>query len=455
MEHSLPGSIVAAAVAGGRGARIVTPVPGPKSRALRAREDQHIAPGFQALAAHAGIAVDYGRGSELYDVDGNRFLDLAAGIGVAALGYAHPEYVAALEAQLEKSHVGSLTTEARVRALEALAAVAPTGLTRAQLYSGGAEAVESAMRLARAFTGKSEVLSFWGGFHGKTAAALAQMGSTFKHGQGPLAPGAYLTPYADCAFCPFKLTHPTCGLLCVEFAEQKLERETTGRLAAIIVEPMQGTAGNVVPPPDFLPAVADLARRRGALLIADEMITGFGRTGKMFAVQHTFVQPDIVTCGKALGGGFPVSAVLVRDEIAQAKPWSTPSFSSSSYGGNPLAGAAIAASLDIIGRHQLDANARRVGAQLKTGLEDLARRHPAVRNVRGEGLLLGFDLLDGEGKPWSAPKCHEVFGALLRRGVVSMAYTARVRVNPPLVLTAGEAVEALELIDATLTELSA
>jgi len=216
---------------------------------------------------------------------------------------------------------------------------------------------------------------------------------------------------------------------------------------------MQGTAANVIPPPDFLPAVADLAKRRGALLIADEMITGFGRTGKMFAVHHTGVQPDIMTCGKALGGGFPVSAVLVKDEIAQAKPWSTPSFSSSSYGGNPLAGAAIAASMDIIGRHHLDANAKTVGAQLKTGLEDIARRHPVVRNVRGEGLLLGFDLLDGDGKPWSAPKCREVFGALLRRGVVSMAYTARVRVNPPLVFTSSEAAEALELVDATLTEL--
>jgi 4-aminobutyrate aminotransferase/(S)-3-amino-2-methylpropionate transaminase len=434
--------------------RIRTEVPGPRSKALRAREEALIAPGYQAIASHAGIAFDSGEGAELIDVDGNRFLDLAAGICVAGLGYAHPDYVRALSAQLARTHIGSFTSPARVQALEALARVLPKPLSRVQLYSGGAEAVESAIRLARAHTGKFAVLSFWGGFHGKTAGVLAQMGSNFKHDLGPLAPGATLTPYADCAFCPFKAKYPSCGLLCVDFAKEKLERETTGRLAAVLVEPMQGTAGNVIPPPDFLPAVAQLAKEHGALLIADEMITGFGRTGTMFAAPAVGVTPDIMTCGKALGGGFPVSAVVTRDDIAQAKPWSKPSFSSSSYGANPLASAAIAAAVDIIERERLPTRAAEVGAVLKRGLEGVASRHPAVRNVRGSGLFIGFDLMDGDAL-WPATRTRTLFSALIRRGVVTMAYAPRVRVNPPLVLGEAQAEEGVALLEEALVEVGA
>ncbi len=434
--------------------RVRTPVPGPESRKLRDREDRHIAPGFQAIAAHAGIAVDHGDGCDLVDVDGNRFLDLTASICVAALGYGHRRWLDSLRDQMERTHAGSFTTEARVRALETVTEIAPAGLDRVQMYSGGAEAVESAMRLARAHTGKFETLSFWGGFHGKTSGALAQMGSDFKHGLGPLSPGAHLTPYADCAHCPFGAKHPDCGLLCVEFAREKIRRETTGRLAAILVEPMQGTAGNVVPPPDFLPAVAEVARDNDALLIADEMITGFGRTGRMFGVEHSGVTPDIMTLGKSLGGGFPVSAVLAREEITRAEPWSKPSFSSSSYGGHPLAGAAVAASVGIIREDGLTENAGRVGAHLREGLRELAERRPSIANVRGEGLFIGFDLVDDRGALWSRARCQELFQALLRRGLVTMAYAPRVRINPPLIFTIPEADEALNVFDLALEEVA-
>jgi 4-aminobutyrate aminotransferase/(S)-3-amino-2-methylpropionate transaminase len=436
-----------------RAPRVQTDLPGPASRRLRNQESKHLAPGFQAIAAHAGIAVDRGEGCDLIDVDGNRFLDLSASICVAALGYGHPAYLSALHQQLDRSHAGSFTTEARVRALDEVAAVAPAGLTRLQFYSGGSEAVESAMRLARAFTGKMETLSFWGGFHGKTTGSLAQMGSDFKHGLGPLPSGAHLTPYADCAHCPFGAQHPDCGLLCVEFAREKIKRETTGSLAAILVEPMQGTAGNVVPPPTFLQAVAEVARENDALLIADEMITGFGRTGKMFGVEHGGVTPDIMTVGKSLGGGFPVSGVLARDEITQAEPWSKPSFSSSSYGGHPLAAAAVAASVSIIRKERLTENAARVGSHLRAGLQALSERHPCVANVRGEGLFIGFDLVEESGALWSRARCQALFHALLRRGVISMAYAPRVRINPPLTLSVDEADEALGALELALGEL--
>jgi len=433
--------------------RVLTDLPGPKSRALRAAEAEHLAPGTQAIWEYAGIAVDSGAGSELLDVDGNRFLDFVAGISVAALGYAHPRYLAEFTAQLSKIHVGSFTTEARLKALTLLAEMLPKDLNKVQLFSGGAEAVESALRLARAYTGKFEVLSFWGGFHGKTSGALAQMGSDFKHGLGPMVPGAHLTPYADCARCPFKLQHPSCGLLCVEFARDKLKKETTGKLAAVLVEPMQGTAGNLVPPPDFLRALQEVARENDALLIADEMITGFARTGRRFGIEHSGIRPDIMTLGKGMGGGYPATAVATRAEIANAEPWSKPSFSSSSYGGNPLAAAAIASSVGIIRDEGLVERAASVGSRLKVGLSSLAERHPNMANVRGEGLFLGFDLVKpGTLEPWTSAECRKLFDATLRRGLVTMAYAPRVRINPPLVLTEAEADEALSVLDESLTE---
>jgi len=433
--------------------RVLSELPGPKSRALRGAEAEHLAPGTQAIWEYAGIAIDSGSGSELLDVDGNRFLDLVAGISVAALGYAHPRYLAELGAQLAKIHVGSFTTEVRLHALSLLSEMLPKELGKVQLFSGGSEAVESALRLARAYTGKFEVLSFWGGFHGKTSGALAQMGSDFKHGLGPLPAGAHLTPYADCARCPFKLQHPSCGLLCVEFARDKLKKETTGKLAAILLEPMQGTAGNLVPPPDFLRAVQEVARDNDALLIADEMITGFARTGRRFGSEHSGIQPDIMTLGKGMGGGYPVTAVATRAEIANAEPWSKPSFSSSSYGGNPLAAAAIASSIGIIRDQGLVEHAASRGSQLKLGLSSLAARHPSMSNVRGEGLFLGFDLVKpGSREPWTSAECRRLFDATLRRGLVTMAYAPRVRINPPLILTEAEADEALALLDESLTE---
>lgn len=433
--------------------RVITDLPGPQSRALRSAESAHLAPGTQAIWEYAGIAVESGTGSELLDVDGNTFLDFVAGISVAALGYSHPRYTADLTAQLAKIHVGSFTTRARLDALALLAELLPPHLDKVQLFSGGSEAVESALRLARAHTGKFEVLSFWGGFHGKTSGALAQMGSDFKQGLGPLPPGAYLTPYADCSRCAFKLKHPSCGLACIEFAREKLKKETTGRLAAILVEPMQGTAGNIVPPPEFLRGVQELAKENEALLIADEMITGFARTGKRFGIEHSGIVPDIMTLGKGMGGGYPATAVATRGDIARAEPWSKPSFSSSSYGGNPLAAAAVRSSLSIIRDENLTENARLVGGKLKAGLGALAERHPSMANVRGEGLFLGFDLVKpGTNEAWTSAECRQLFHATLRRGLVTMAYAPRVRINPPLILTEAEADEALSVLDDSLSE---
>ncbi len=414
-----------------------TLVPGPKSQALRAREDAHVAPGLQGYAVMAGIAVEQGRGSAVVDADGNTLLDFIGGIAVNALGHSHPKWVEAVQAQAAKASVGSFTSEARVELLERIAEHAPApGVDRAQLYSSGAEAVESALRLAKSHTGKHEFVSFWGAFHGKTMGALSLMGSTFKHGLGPMVPGAHIVPYADCYRCPLGAQYPSCGIGCAELAKKHVRTAGAGAIAAIIVEPMQGTAGNIVPPKEFLPAVAEIARENDALLIADEMITGFGRTGRWWGVDHSGVRPDIVTVGKAFGGGFPLSGVITTDAISRAKPWSNPSGSSSSYGGNALGAAAGAASLAIIENEELVENSRRVGQAMLRELSGFAERYPFVGNVAGSGLFLGMELVrDKQTKePLSRKVTARIFHECVKRGLLTMSYAPSFRLQPALTI---------------------
>jgi 4-aminobutyrate aminotransferase-like enzyme len=415
-----------------RFARVVGPVPGPRSRALVERERPLLAPGIQQISTLAGVAFARGDGALLEDVDGNRYLDFVAGIGVASIGHGHPALAEALSAQAAQLAAGSFASEPRARLLERIAAqTARAGfasLARTQLYSGGAEAVESALRLARAATGKHEVIAFSGGFHGKTGGVLGLMGSDFKHGLGPFVPGQYIAPYPDSERADVQM--------CINTLHRVVREQTGGAIAALLVEPMQGTAGNVVPPPSFLPALAEVARELGALLIADEMITGWGRTGRMFGCEHARVEPDVLVFGKGVGGGYPVSGLITRDAVIERAPkWARPSHSSSSYGGSPLAAAAADAVTRVIVDDRLDARAADAGATLLGALRPLRERFDFVGDVRGVGLLIGVDLrVDRAGCEW-------IFRECLRRGLLTMAYAPRVRINPPLVITREQALE--------------
>ncbi len=419
---------------------IKTAIPGPKSRELREREEKHLAPGLQSFALLAGIVVKEARGSAVIDVDGNTLIDIIGGIGVNALGHSHPEYVRAIQSQIENASVGSFTSEARVKLFEQLAQHRPfPSLHRVQLYSGGAEAVESALRLAKSYTQKYEFVSFSGGFHGKTMGVLSLMGSDFKNGFGPMVPGCHISPYADCYRCPLKLSYPSCGLACVEATRQQMKQNSRGQIAAFLIEPMQGTAGNVIPPKEFLPAVKEVAREFGALLIIDEMITGFGRTGKYWGLEHSAVEPDVVTLGKQFGGGFPISGVLSNDEIVRSKPWSDPSGSSSSYGGNPMAAAAASACLRIIDQERLVEKSRQVGEYLLKKIEGWVDRYPFVGDVRGAGLFIGIDLVCDKAtkEPISTAVCQRIFHECLTRGLLTMAYTPRFRIQPAMTIDEG------------------
>ncbi len=263
-----------------------------------------------------------------------------------------------------------------------------------------------------------------------------------------MVPGAHLVPYADCYRCPFALSYPSCGLACAEFARKAIRSQPAGPVAAVIAEPMQGTAGNVVPPKEFLPAVADAAHEVGALFIADEMITGFGRTGRPWGVDHGGARPDIVTLGKGFGSGFPVSGVLTRTDVSQAKPWSNPSGASSSYGGNPLASAAALASVRVIREERLWENAERVGAAMLAELRRLQERHAFVGDVRGAGLFIGVELVKDRAtkEPLAPALMKEVYGECLRRGLLAMSYTPHVRLQPALTIDRDAALEGVGLL---------
>jgi 4-aminobutyrate aminotransferase/(S)-3-amino-2-methylpropionate transaminase len=425
---------------------------GPRSKALFQEEQEFIAPGLQTIALYAQIAVESGSGATLRDVDGKTYLDLVAGIGVASLGYGHPEWAKAVGEQAAKTAVGSFTTPRRLSFLKTLASVTPKGLTRCQLYSSGAEAVEAALRLAKSKTGKFEVVGFWGGFHGKTQGVMGLLNDGFKNSYGAMAPGLHLSPYPDSRKCPLGATGPhDCGAHCLEFLREKIKRETTGAVAAILLEPVQGTNGNVVPPAGFFKGVRELAKEIGSVFISDEMITGFGRTGRMFGCDHEGVVPDMMTIGKGFGGGFPVSGVVASSETASAKPWANPSGSSSSYGGNPLASAACDATLQVILKDKLVENAAKVGAAMLKTLGDMKARQPLIGAVRGRGLMIGVDLVDPKsGAPLDKTVCREVFEEGLKRGVLTMAYNPSLRINPPLVISEADALKGLALLGEAL-----
>lgn len=417
--------------------KIVTEIPGPKSRALRTREEAHLAPGLQGFALMAGIVVDHARGSTVTDVDGNTMIDIIGGIGVNGLGHSHPKFIKAVQDQVVKASVGSFTSEARVRLLEKLAEHRPCAkVHRTQLYSSGAEAVESALRLAKCATGKNEFVSFWGGFHGKTMGVLSLMGSDFKDQFGPFVPGSRIATYPHPYRCPKGMTPETYAMACVEELRTSLKKDSSANIAGIIIEPMQGTAGNIIPWNGFLPALKSITKEIGALLIVDEMITGFGRTGKYWGANHSGVEADIVTLGKQFGGGFPISAVMTTDEISQSKPWSNPSGSSSSYGGNPLGSAAALAALEIIDEENLVENSRKMGEYFLNQLKPFLDRYSFVGDVRGQGLFLAIEMVKDKNTKEALPKnvCTRIFMECLKRGLLTMSYAASFRIQPSMTI---------------------
>jgi 4-aminobutyrate aminotransferase len=411
---------------------------------------------------YTDLIIDHGRGSWLVDTDGRSYLDYSSGIAVTSTGHCHPRVVAAIQGQAERLlhgqqgivyHQPGLKLHARFQHL------LPGENWGAFLSNSGAEAVEAAVKLARVSTQRPAIVAFRGGFHGRTAQTMALSSSRvgIRGRFDPLPGSVYFASYPYC-YRAAGASHSRDACTCTW--EQELDMlfaqvVAPERVAAILVEPVLGEGGYVIPPSDFLPKLRTVADRHGMLLIADEVQTGFGRTGKMFAVEHVGVNPDIVTLGKGIASGLPLSGILARRDLLDG--WE-PGTHGGTYGGNAVACAAAVATLDVIEDEKLIANAADRGRQLLEGLEAVAASHPGVGDVRGIGCMVALEFVqqvDDDVRRPDPATAKRVLKAALDRGLILLAcgsFGHIVRVVPPLVTTGGEVEQAIGIIGDALAD---
>jgi 4-aminobutyrate aminotransferase len=428
-----------------------TEVPGPEARKVLDRDAAVTSP---SLPRAYPMVPRRGSGAVLEDVDGNLFLDFNAGIAVCSTGHAHPRVVAAVREQAgELLHYSASDFYLPIYSefCEALAATAPMRApVRAFLTNSGTEAVEGALKLARAATGRQYVIGFWGGFHGRSYGSVSLTASKAKYhtGFGPLLPGVLHAPYGYCHRCPLHLSYPSCDLATVDWLEEVLFRYQVdpAEVAAVVVEPIQGEGGYIAPPPGWLAKLQATCRRHGILFVVDEVQSGAGRTGRMWAIEHAGVEPDVLITAKGIASGLPLGAFMARADL-----WTWPKGAhGSTYGGSPVPCAAGLATLAVLREEGLLANAAARGAELWEGLERLRRRFGwLVEDVRGVGLMLGLEFPTGE-------LAEAVQLACFRRGLLVLeAGESAVRLSPPLVVTAEQCRTALRLLDEAVEEVAA
>ncbi len=431
---------------------IKTELPGPKARALLERDNKVIT---HTYGRPYPFVMEKGRGIEVWDVDGNRFLDFTAGIAVANTGHNHPKVVAAIKEATDKFlHISSdYYHEKMVLLAERLNQLAPFAEdAMVLLTNSGTESVEGALKMARYVTGRPRFIGFYGGFHGRTMGSLAFTGSKPIQQQGnfPTMPGVTHIPYPN-TYRPL-LAGADQGKAIINYLENVVFATTVPahEVAAILVEPIQGEGGYVVPPPSFFPRLRELCDRYGILLIVDEVQSGIGRTGKMFAIEHYGVEPDVVTSAKGLGSGLPIGAVIARKSIMDKWPVSA---HGNTYGGNPIACASALATLELVENEYVD-NAAKMGAYLMERLRELQARHPIIGDVRGKGLMIGMELVeDTMSKKPAKSFTHEMLQRGFQNGILLMSCgVSTLRLMPPLMIDKTAADEGLALLDQTFTE---
>jgi 4-aminobutyrate aminotransferase len=406
------------------------------------------------------LRVDRGEGSWLITTDGERYLDYSSGIGVVNTGHAHPRVVAAVQAQAAKLLHGQQNIvyhEPGLRLYDRLARLLPGGPWGAFLSNSGAEAVEAAVKLARVATGRPAIVAFRYGFHGRTAQAMALTSAkdVYRVAFEPLPGSVYHAAYPYCYRAPGG-THDPAACTCDWEEQLELlfhQLVDPNRVAGIIVEPVIGEGGYIVPPPVFLPRLREIASQHGILLIADEVQTGFGRTGELFAVSHWGVEPDIVVMAKGIASGLPLSGLIARREILDH--WA-PGTHGGTYGGNVVACAAALATLDVISDEGLVDNARQRGQQFLAGLRRLAAGRRAIGDVRGLGLMLALEFVkpdEGDGRVPDPDLTKRVQAEALARHLIVLTagtYVNVIRIIPPLVTSADEVDRALAVLDESL-----
>jgi 4-aminobutyrate aminotransferase / (S)-3-amino-2-methylpropionate transaminase / 5-aminovalerate transaminase len=436
--------------------RVLTEIPGPRSKELWARDAVHHASNSSPGAQWLQLALQDGQGAVVRDVDDNLFVDFSSGAVVANLGHSPPAVVEALAREsAQLMHFFDFATPARATFFEALARTLPPALQTFQMYSTGAEAVEAALRLAKSYTGGYEVISFHQAWHGRTLGAMSLMGGfPFKKGYGPFAPGMLHSPNPNCYRCPVDLARDDCAVACASLVDRVYEQSSEEKLAAVIVEPVQGVGGVIPFPPDFLAHLRALCDRTGALLIFDEILTGVGRTGPMWAFESSGVVPDVLLAGKGLAGGYPISLIASRREVLDAGPFGRPGAGASTFASGNLACAAGAATLALLEDGAILDNGRRVGAVMLNALHRLAGRHPIIGDVRGVGMLLALELVSDRAAktPVTPGVARQLMTAMARRGVLVTGAGAVLRITPPLVITEEQAMAGIAALDEALAE---
>jgi 4-aminobutyrate aminotransferase len=430
----------------------VTP-PGPRAKAILERDRQVVSPSYPRSAP---FVMARGEGAIVEDVDGNVYLDCCAGIAVAATGHSHPEVVRAITEQAQRYlHISTdYYHEPQVALGEAIAEIAPIeGRARTFFSNSGTEAVEAAIKLARYHTRRFNIIAFLGSFHGRTLGSLSLTSSKTvqRRGFGPMAPGVFHAPYANPYRCGTGSDVQTCAAECLSYIEKQIlvQLVSPDEVAAIMVEPIQGEGGYVIPPPDFVQGLAQIAKKHGMLLIADEVQSGIGRTGKMFAIEHYGVKPDILVVAKGIASGLPMGLTIANEQVMD---WPSGAHSNT-FGGNPVAAAAALATIKLV-REGMMANAAEVGEFLLNELKKLAERHPLIGDVRGKGLMIGVELVrDRQTKERATTERDALVQAAFRRGLLILAAGQNtVRLSPPLVLTREQAQIAVRLLDQALSD---
>jgi 4-aminobutyrate aminotransferase len=435
--------------------KIVVPPPGPKARAIVDRDAEWTS---TCYIKEYPLVVSRGKGVMVEDVDGNRYLDFMAGIAVSSTGYGHPKVVAAVKDAADRFlHIcgGDFYYESMAALCERLAKVAPGhAKKRVFLTNSGTEAVEAAIKLARHATRRTAIIAFRGAFHGRTTGAVTLTSSKARQhaGFGPLLPDVHHVPFAYRYRCQFCADEPACNRGCIDVIEKELfTRHLDPKdVAAIFVEPIQGEGGYIVPPAGYLPALRELCDRHGILLVADEVQSGVGRTGKMFACEHEGVEPDILLTAKGLGSGMPIGAMISEESITT---WESGSHGST-FGGNPVCCAAALATLDLV-EGGLMANAARMGERVLARATSLKEKHHCIGDVRGRGLMVGIEFVkDRATREPAGQLVHDLVQRAFRQGLLLLgAGKSTLRLAPPLVVDQNDVDTAMDMIDACLAEL--
>lgn len=428
-------------------------IPGPKSAELLALADQ-CEPACSK--DQTPIVWDHGEGVWIWDVDDNKFIDFTSGVLVSNIGQSHPRMVEAVQRQITRlGNPYSFRTPERVKASSRLVKTFPPNLDKVFLLSTGADATEAAIRVARRYTGKQEILAFHGAFHGKTYGAIGVAGSeSTRRGFGQAVPGTIMAPYGYCYRCFYDKKFPDCDYYCLKMLDRIVDRTSSGDLGTVIVEPYQGSAGFIVPPEGWLKRLEAWAKERDLVLIVDEVQASFGRTGKMYMIEWEDIRPQMLCLGKGMGNSIPASGVAAESKIFDVMG---PGGLSSTWGGNPVASAAINAVLDVMESEKLPEKAREMGEYALPRFVELQKKYKFLGDVRGKGLVIGLEFVDPEDGFTPSPeiakevvvKCAEC-GLLL--GKVGL-YGNVIRVAPPLIIKQEEMDLAIDIFDTVFAEI--